>query len=169
MLTKSKSKILFAAITLVCSVEWAQAAQFEALGKAVAAALGTTKAFKKSVKSVGGGETDVFYSKGANGAPPAYAFIEKGIYEPNCTHTWVIGVDAKTSKVSKIRVVEMSCPHAFPTKAANFLEQFTGKGPADVAKLNSQIIPIAKATGSCDLTTAAVKRSITTAAKLQGR
>lgn len=165
----SNFKWILPALSLVFTIECTQAAEFESLGKAVAGALGTTKAFKKSVKSVGGKAVDVFYSKAPSGAPLNYAFVEKGVYEPNCTHTWVIGIDAKTSKVSQIRVVEMSCPHAYPTKAGNFLDQFKGKGPADVAKLDSQIIPIAKATGSCNLTTAAVKRSIVTASKLAGK
>jgi hypothetical protein len=169
MQVRSKFKSLVPMLSLVFTIERVQAAEFEALGKAVGATLGTTKAFKKSVKSVGGGQTDVFYAKGPSGEPTRYAFIEKGIYEPNCTHTWVIGIDAKTAKVSQIRVVEMSCPHAYPTKAGNFLDQFKGKGPADVAKLDSQIMPISKATGSCNLTTDAVKRSITTASKLAGK
>lgn len=168
MQLRSKWKVLLPALALIVTIEKTQAVEFEPLGKAVATALGTTKAFKKTVKGASG-SVDVFYSKNSSGAPQMYAFIEKGVYEPNCTHTWVVGVDAKTAKVSQVRVVEMSCPHAHPTKAANFLDQFKGKGPADVSKLSGQIISISKATGSCNLTTDAVKRSITTASKLAGK
>ncbi|MBC7692341.1 MAG: FMN-binding protein [Methylotenera sp.] len=163
MLTRSVLVILF-----LSQMESAHAAEFEPLGKAAAAALGTTKAFRKTV-NVDKRDVTLFYSKDASGQPEKYAFVEKGIYEPSCTHTWVVGVDAKTNKVSEVRVVEMSCPHAFPTKAASFLDQFKGKGPADVAKLSSQISTIAKATGSANLTTDAVKRSITAASQMKGK
>jgi hypothetical protein len=133
----------------------ARATEFEKLGDAIAGALGTTQAFSKSVK----GET-LYYSKNPQGAPSRVAVIEKGIYEPNCTHTWVIGVDLPKHTVSGIRVHEMSCPHAFPTRAAAFLDQFKGKGPQDLAKLHREIDTIAKATGSSKLTTDAVVRAI---------
>ena len=97
------------------------------------------------------------------------AVIEKGIYQPSCTHTWAVGLDGKTGAVTEVRVVEMSCPHAFPAKAASYLEQYKGKGPADVAKLDSQIQTIAKATGSCRLTTEAVSRAITGYSKAKGQ
>ena len=97
------------------------------------------------------------------------AFIQKGIYEPNCTHTWAIGIDPKTGKVTQVRVIEMSCPHAFPTKADSFLDQFKGKGPADAATLDSSIATIAKATGSCKLATDAVKRSIVDFNQVKGQ
>lgn len=165
---KPSLKEVIPALVLLALIEKTQAAEFEPLGKAVAGALGTTKAFKKSMP-VDGKSVDVFYSKGGNGKAAKYAFVQKGIYEPNCTHTWVVGVDANSNKVTQVRVVEMSCPHAFPTKAANFLDQYKGKGPADAASLNEKVITIAKATGSSNLTTDAVKRSITAATKIKGK
>lgn len=141
------------ACVLLASAELAQATEFEKLGDAIAGALGTSQAFSRKL-----GSATVFFSKDAKGQPARYAFVEKGLYEPSCTHTWVIGVDAKTSAVSAVRVVEMSCPHAFPTRAASFLDQFLGKGPKDVATLDASIDTIAKATGSSKLTTAAVIR-----------
>lgn len=165
---KLRLKAVVPALILLALIERAQAAEFEPLGKAVAGVLGTTKAFKKSIK-IGGKARDVFYSKGSNGKAAKFAFVEEGVYEPNCTHTWVVGVDAKTAKVLSVRVVEMSCPHAYPTKAANFLDQYKGKGPADAAKLSEKVITIAKATGSSNLTTDAVKRSITAANKIKGK
>lgn len=147
-------------------IESAHAVQIEPLGKAIAAALGTTKAFKNSMNLDGKTATSFYYSKDSRGAPEALAFIEKGIYPPNCTHTWVVGVEAKTQKVKEVRVVEMSCPHAFPTKSSSFLAQYKGKGPADAAKLHDEIDTIAKATGSSKLATDAVKRSIEAAVKV---
>src|SRR6185295_1423125 len=108
-------------------LERADAVDFEPMGKAVAALLGTTKAFKKNIR-IDADAVDIFYSKGASGKAEQFAFIQKGIYEPDCTHTWVVGVSAKTGKITGIRVIEMSCPHAYPTRAASFLDLFKGKG-----------------------------------------
>jgi hypothetical protein len=146
----------------------AEAAEFQKLGKAVATALGSTKASKRTV-SIGGKATDVFTLKSPSGAAERYAFVERGIYQPNCTHTWVVGVDAKTSKVSDIQVVEMSCPHAFPTKEASFLSQYKGKGPAELKTLSSSVMTVAKATGSAELTTKAVERAIQGSMQLKGK
>ncbi len=158
--------------TLMLLLEWgrweAGAAEFEPLGKAVAAALGTKSAFKKSFSSDGKPVT-LFYAKGSEGKATKFAFVQKGVYEPNCTHTWVVGVDATTGKVSEVRVVEMSCPHAYPAKTGGFLGQFKGKGPADAATLKQDIVPVAKATGSANLTTDAVRRSLVAASKLRGK
>jgi hypothetical protein len=144
------------------------ATQFEPLGKAVAASLGTKKAFKKSF-AFEGKPLDVFYAKGSNGRAVKFAFVQHGTYAPNCTHTWVVGVDARSGKVSSVRVVEMSCPHAFPTKGESFLGQFRGKGYADAKKLKTEVTPIAKATGSSNLAIDAVRRSLVAASKLRGR
>lgn len=146
----------------------ALATEFEPLGKAVAAALGTKKAFKKSF-AFEKKPLDVFYSKDKSGKAAKYAFVQKRIYEPNCTHTWVVGVDAKSGKVTQVRVVEMSCPHAFPTKTEGFLGNFKGKGFADANKLKSEVTPIAKATGSSELTVDAVRASLVAASKLKGK
>lgn len=163
-----KGGVFISMVAFFVEAKEAVAVEFEQLGKAVAGVLGTTKAFKKTIPS-GKTKVDVFYSKDAAGKANKYAFIEKGIYEPNCTHTWVIGVDAATNKVDSIRVVEFSCQHAYPTRAASFLDQYKGKGPADAKKLDSDVMNIAKATGSCMLTTDAVKRSITNAQRLKGK
>ncbi|GEM_PF-1093391 len=144
------------------------ATEFEPLGAAVANSLGTKTAFKKSF-AFEGKPLDVFYAKDAAGKATKYAFVQKGIYAPNCTHTWIVGVDAATGNVSGVRVVEMSCPHAYPTKTESFLGQFKGKGLADAAKLKSDITPIAKATGSANLAIDAVRKSLVAASKLKGK
>jgi hypothetical protein len=144
------------------------ATEFQPLGQAVAASLGTKSAFKKSF-AFEGKPLDVFYSKDAAGKANKYAFVQKGIYAPNCTHTWIVGVDAATGKVTGVEVVEMACPHAFPTKTESFLGQFKGKGPADAAKLSGDVTPIAKATGSSNLAVDAVRKSIVAATKLKGK
>jgi hypothetical protein len=146
----------------------AYATEFEPLGQAVAASLGTKKAFKKSF-AFEGKPLDVFYAKDAAGKASKYAFVQKRVYDPNCTHTWIVGVDAATGKVSGVRVVEMSCPHAYPTKTESFLGQFKGKGLADAAKLKSDVTPIAKATGSANLAIDAVRASLVAASKLKGK
>lgn len=160
------SKGMLVALFCLC-LDSALGVEFEKLGSAVEKALGTGKAFQTTVK-IKGKPTTVFYSKNGAGKAAKYAVIQKGIYEPNCTHTWVVGVN-NNAEVEQIRVVEMSCSHAFPTKEASFLEQYKGKGPAAVSKLKGDIHTIAKATGSCDLTTEAVVTSITLVDKLKGK
>ncbi len=164
MKLKQNASIILSTAMVLMHLEQAVAVEIEPQGKALAAVLGSTKVSAKSV-----GDTKFFFTKGANGKPTRVAVIEKGIYQPNCTHTWAIGLDGRTGAVTEVRVVEMSCPHAFPAKAASYLEQYKGKGPADVAKLDSQIQTIAKATGSCRLTTDAVNRAITHYAKAKGQ
>ena len=151
-------------LVVLLYLEGAFAVEFEPLNQAIAKSLGTTKASKKATK-IGNTPVEVDYSAGG----ARMAFIEKGTYDPNCTHTWVVGVDGKSLKVTGIRVVEMSCPHAFPCKEASFLDAYKGKSPADIGKLDSQITNIAKATGSSELTTKAVKRSLTAAKSLKGK
>jgi hypothetical protein len=141
------------------------ATEFEPPAKAISELLNTTKAFKKSIE-VSGKPVSFYYSKNSNGKMDRIVFIEHGLWEPNCTHTWAIGLDAGTKKVLGIKPIEMSCPHAFPTKSEGYLDQYTGKGPADVSKLDGDITVIAKATGSSKLMTAAVKRTLTEIAQV---
>lgn len=140
----------------------AYAGEFEKMGTAVERALGTKKAKKKSMK-IDGKDAVVFYTEGAQ----KIAVVQKGIYEPDCSHTWVVGIDGKSLKVDQIRVVEMSCPHAFPTNKASFLDQYKGRGPASVKTLKDEITTIAKATGSSNLTTEAVVISLKAANALK--
>lgn len=145
-------------------VERADATTFEALGSAIGNALGTKKVKKKTFTNDAGKNISVFYSTGTGGQPGKFAFVEKGIYNPgNCTHTWVIGINATTQKVNEVRVVEMSCQHAFPTRKASYTSQYKNKGPADYKNLKGEIKTIAKATGSSDLMTDAVQRAISNA------
>jgi hypothetical protein len=160
-----KLSSISAMIFLWSMIERGDCAEFEKLGKAVAKVLGTKKAMQSQTSK---GEP-LFYSKGKGGKAEKFAFIEKGIYEPNCTHTWVVGVDAKSLKVTEVRVIEMSCPHAFPARANSFLDQFKGKAPADVSSLKKSIATIAKATGTCDLTTQAVGRVLLEAQSVRGK
>lgn len=155
------------ACLLLLSLDSAFGVEFEKLGSAVEKALGTAQAFQKKVK-IKGKETTVFYAKDKSKKASKFAVVQKGLYEPNCTHTWVVGLD-KAAQVDQIRVVEMSCPHAFPAKEESFLGQYKGKGPADAAKLKGVVHTVAKATGSCDLTTEAVVTSISIVDKLKGK
>lgn len=164
---KTCYRVFFVACIL-SAVDICQATEFEKLGDSIAKALGTTKAFKTQAQ-VGKEAVSVFYAKDAAGKASKFAVIQKGLYEPNCTHTWVIAVNAATSKVEDIRVVEMACPHAFPTRQSSYLEQYKGKGPADSATLKDQIHTVAKATGSCNLTTDAVVVAIKSANMLKGK
>lgn len=157
------SVLLVAGLTWAAA-ETAHAATIEPVGKAVMAILGTPKAFSKTLDG-----TQIYYSKGANGKADKVAFIEHGTYQPDCSHTWAVGIDAATAKVTEVRVIEMGCAsYAYPTRSASFLDQYKGKGPADVAHLDSDVHVVAKATGSSVLATAAVKRSITTMEKYKG-
>jgi len=155
-------------IGLVAHLESAQAVEYEKLGSAIQKALGTGKAFR-TWTTVFGKKTEVFYAKSSDGKATKFAVLEKRIYEPNCSHTWIIGLDAASASVEQIRVVEFGCPHAEPTKQASFLDQFKGKGPADVKTLKSDIHTIAKATGSSELATDAVISAITAAGMLKGK
>jgi hypothetical protein len=163
---KSVGLSIFSFTSMLTTLLPAQAQEFQSLGNAIKTILGNAGkgAFKKNL----GPGQDVYYSKNARGKAARLAFVETGIYKPNCTHTWVVGIDPSTDKVTGIEVVEMSCPHAFPTKEKSFLDQYVGKGPAEARTLIKQIDTIAKATGSCNLTTDAVVRSITSASKVKG-
>ncbi len=136
---------------------WVAAVDFEPQNKALLTLLASTKVSKKAVP-VKGKPVDVWYVKNGKAIQRA-AFIEKGVYEPNCTHTWAIGLDG-AGKVTDVRVIEMSCPHAFPTKTEAFMSQFKGKGKADAAALPKNVDVIAKATGSSQLAAEAVGRAI---------
>ncbi len=162
-----KSLALATALILWSRIEQASAVEFEPMKSALVSLLGSPKVMKKSVDDGKGHKSDVFYLKGARGASKV-AVIERGLYEPDCTHTWAIGLDATSGKVTQIRTIEMKCQHAFPCKASSFLDQYTGKGPADIAKLSGQINTIAKATATANLTTDAVKRSIKAYQKVKG-
>jgi len=155
-------------VVFVLSVENGEAREFEGLGKAVAEVLNTTKAFQVQLKYKKE-KYDAYYSKNKKGKAKTIAVVQKGIYPPDCTHTWVIGLNARSMKVIEIRVVEMSCHHAFPTNQHSFLSQFYGRGPKDVRKLKKKVITVAKATGSSELTIKAVQKSIISAKKKKGK
>ncbi len=157
---------LYVVMMMVLLIEQASAVQFEAKGKAVAAVLGTKSAFQKKA-TLNGKEESVFYSKGADGKAEILAFVQEGLYPPNCTHTWIVGVDAKKGAITEIRPVEMSCPHAFPTKEVSFLSQFQGKANAD--SLDKDIKTVAKATGTSKLAIDAAKKSLKGAKELKGQ
>lgn len=159
-----KKTSLYAVCALLFLIEQAQAVQFEPKGKAIAEVLGTKQAFSKKV----GGDT-VFYAKGSDGKATKLAFVQEGLYKPNCTHTWIVGVDVASGSVTEVKPVEMSCPHAFPTKEESFLGQFKGKAVADADKLDKQIDVVAKATGSSKLAIDAVKKSLKEAKELKGQ
>lgn len=163
-----------AALLLWASVESARAVEIEPMGKALKALLRTPNVNKKSValKSDESGvqflqSADLYYAK-AGAKVASAAMIVRGIYKPDCTHTWAVGLNPASGKVTEVRVIEMSCQHAFPTKSASFLSQFKGKGPAEAAKLRDQVTTIAKATGSSTLLTDAVRESITAFQKMKG-
>jgi hypothetical protein len=155
-------------LALFAQIESAKAVEFEKLGSAVANALGTSKAYKTRA-TVEGRNIEIFYSKDGKGKAQRFAVVQKGVYEPNCTHTWVIGLNAANSRVEQIRTLEMSCPHAFPTRQASFMDQYKGKGPADIGTLKGSVHVVAKATGSSELTTKAVITAIKAVDSLKGK
>lgn len=165
----NKAKMLLAIGSLWLSVDRCKAVEIEPLAKSLQALLGTTKVLKKTFDLDSKKKLDAFYIKDSSGKPEIAAFIEHGLYEPNCTHTWTIGVDAKTGKIREMRVVEMSCPHAFPTKEKSFLNQFKGKGISDAPKVKSQVHTIAKATGSSILAAEAIQRTLENFNRVRGK
>ena len=156
-----------AAIVFIVRANNLSAGEFEKKGKALSSLLGTTKVKVKKVPR-GKQQVEVYFTKEGNALGGKIAVIEEGLYPPNCTHTWAIGIDTKSGKVNAIRVLEMQCPHAFPCQKASYLEQYIGKGPADVATLDKDIQTIAKATATANLTTDAVKRAIQTVNQIKG-
>lgn len=160
---KSKHSMTYLSLLIPVS---GLATEFEPLQKAISNELGTTQAFRKKY-TLDGKEWEIYYSKGSDQKPLRLAAVQKGLYEPDCTHTWVIGMKANPIEVTNIRVVEMKCPHAFPTKSQSFLSQYVGKKEADLSTLDQSITTVAKATGSAVLTTDAVKRSIRIAGMLK--
>lgn len=161
MMAPWRKFIIGAAIVVALDGAWAQ--EFEKLGTALSKALNSKSVFQIPSNANG------FYTKDGSGKPMRFAFVQKRIYQPNCTHTWVISLDAEKLFVTDIRVVEMSCPHAFPTKEASFLEQFKGKGVADAKSLKGSVHTIAKATGSSELTADAVVEAIKAASANKGK
>jgi hypothetical protein len=156
-------------ITSLLQSQIVHATTFEPLGKALLAILGTSKVMKKSVDGGGGkSRSDLYYFKDPKGKLTKVAVVEKGIYPPDCTHTWAIELDPPSAKVKSIRVIEMSCQHAFPTRSASFMDQFIGVGPAQLKELDSKTKIVAKATGTSLLLRDAVKNSIRGYQTVQG-
>lgn len=173
-MTRKLERSLSILALLVMLENQAQAVQLEPAGKALIAVLGTPKAkpvkeAKKDPREAEQKELKAFYTTGSGAKATKFAFLHTWIWEKQCSHGWVIGVDAKTSKVTEVRFIEMQCPHAEPVKKASFNEQFKGKGPADVAKLKDKVDTIAKATGSCMIAAKAVAQSIRLAAAWKGK
>lgn len=146
----------------------AGAAQFEKQSVALKKLLGPGQILKKTValkdseldrKIAGSFHHELYYAR-RDGSATAMAIVEKRIYEPNCSHTWVVGINPKSFAVTEVRVVEMSCPHAFPCKENSFLDQYKGVGPAQLEKLRGQVDTIAKATGTSQLTTDVVVTAV---------
>lgn len=155
-------------IALILWIESTAVAAFWPLGKALQKVLGTTKAAKSDVQ-LGKETVEVYFSTDPKSKSPYVGVVAKGLYPPNCTHTWVIAVDKKKATVGGIYVVEMSCPHAHPTNSPSFLVQYKGVGPAQLATLDKKIVTVAKATGSSELTTEAVKQAVTVVKKMKGK
>jgi thiamine biosynthesis lipoprotein len=153
--------VIFITNLLLWTAVEVQAVEFEPMNKAIEKLLGTSKAFTKELKHKQKG-VKFFYSKGSDGKAARLVFVENGLYPPNCTHTWAVGLDGKKGTVLGVRPIEMSCPHAFPTKEEGYINKYQGKTPADADKLREQVVYVAKATASCYLMSDAVKRSLVT-------
>jgi hypothetical protein len=149
---------LLLSLLLSSYADVARAATFEKLGASVSKVLMTGNAFTDKVR-LDDQPVEIFYSKHV-GEIKDIAVVQRATYPPDYTHTWVIEIDPTSFQVGKIRVVEMSCPHAFPTNRESFLEQYKGAGPADLKTLHDKVNVIAKATGSSNLLTEGVIRSI---------
>lgn len=157
-----------AAGLLWVTMESVQAVQYEPQNQALITVLGTKAGVQKKSFAGTDGQAEMYYAK-AGGKTSAVAFIEHGLYKPDCTHTWVVGIDPSSGSVTQVRMIEFRCPHAKPTASASFLDQYKGKGPADVGALDGSVTTVAKATGTSQLCTAAVKRAIQDYAKVKGQ
>lgn len=153
------ASVVLALFALVSNIENALATQVEGLKSALKSLLKTEKVFQKKIDFEKAKST-VVYSKGKDGKADNAVVIGDGTYPPNCTHMWAIGINPKTAVVSEARLLEYSCHHAEPTTAKSFMDQFKGKGPKEVATLESKTTPVAKATGTSELATKAVVRAI---------
>ncbi|HTL12242.1 MAG TPA: hypothetical protein VL588_07130 [Bdellovibrionota bacterium] len=176
-LKKSHRFVSILALVLMLESGMAGAVELEKKGAALAAVLGTTKVFQYKTGIPAGAdpkgemvpaEYGVFYDKDASGKATKIAVAQTWIWEKQCRHGWVVGLDAKTSKVQTVHFTEMQCPHAEPVKGS-FNDQFVGKGPADVQTLVEKVDTVAKATGSAILAAKAVKVAIQQASALQGK
>jgi hypothetical protein len=145
----------------------AHAVEFEPLKTALEKSLGKGTVFKKQYK-VDGTNYDLFYSKAPDGKPLKFASVQKALYKPDCTHTWVIEMKAAPAvEVQKVHVVEMKCKHAFPAKENSFLSQYEGKKIADAKGLDKSISTVATATYTATYTTDAVVRSLKLASQFK--
>lgn len=150
-------------VILIMAIDQGMCVEVESLKSAIKATLGPIKAAAKRSVTHNNQTFDVYFDKTR---PTQFAVVQSRVYPPNCTHTWVIGLNDK-AVVKNIRMVEYSCPHAKPATKKSYFQQYMGKGPADVMSLKSSIQTIAKATGSCDLTTDSVVTSIEAIAKVK--
>mgnify|MGYP001374644172 CR=1 FL=1 len=160
------AKHLAATLVILFYLDTAHAVEFEKMGSAVGAALHAKTGISKTNTKVKGKDVLVYQAKDGSGKVTKYAVVQQGVYPPNCTHTWVVGM-APGAKVEQVRVVEMSWTHAYPTKEASFLSQFQGKSPAQLKTLKSETTTVAKATGSSELTADAVVTSIVAVGNLE--
>ncbi len=156
-------------VGLLLTLEKSFAVEFESLAQALAATLKEKKQVLKNSVTVRGRTVDYYMRKDVKPDKATIAFVQKEVYDPNCTHTWVIGVDSSRHRVTSIREVEMSCPHAFPTRQMSFKSQFLGKTRADIPKMKDSIDFIAKATGSSELLRDSIVRSIEGSAMISGQ
>jgi hypothetical protein len=155
------ASFLLASVSLWATLEQAHAVDLVPMGQALIKLLGTPKAMTKKVD----GATAV-YAKDGKGK--VVAFIEKNVWNAQCDHTWLVGI-GKDGKVTQVVAQNQQCPHAKPSAAESFLDQYKGKGPADVAKLKSDATTIAKATGSCELASDAVVHAVNSYQKIKGQ
>lgn len=150
-------KIKIALLLMLFYLDTGFSVEIENLKSALKATLGPIKSAAKKTLTRDKETFDVYFDKSSKSR---FAVVQKRIYPPNCTHTWVIGIDGQTSVVTGIRIVEYSCPHAKPAAKESFFEQYKGKGPADTKTLKGSVTTIAKATGTSELTTDAVIMAI---------
>lgn len=170
---KLQSTLALGIVSLAPSA--AQATEFESLKSALENALGikgqknkTLATIYKKTYTLGKLKHDLYYTKDAKGNAVRFATVQKDLYKPDCTHTWVIGMKVKPAvEVEQVRVVEMKCKHAFPAKERSFLSQFEGKKIADAKTLDRDVGTVATATYTATYTTQAVIRALKLASQFR--
>lgn len=100
---------------------------------------------------------DVYYTKDAAGKVSGVAVqIQEYLVRWKSSHTWVVGL-TPDGKLTGIAMVELTDKYAFPLAKPDFLKQFPGKDPGQMA-LGKGMDGISGASESCQLLSSSLKR-----------
>lgn len=102
-------------------------------------------------------EIDVYYTKDAAGKVSGTAVvIQEYLVRWKSSHTWVVGM-APDGRLTGVSMVELTDKYAHPLAKPDFLKQFPGKDPNQMA-LGKGMDGISGASESCELLASSLKR-----------